>query len=202
MLEVPVIVTRRRTSRLSMRIGKDGSVRVSAPWLTPRRVIEEFVSNNKEWIEKARKRRAAGRDAQEDFYSQLDISTPARRREAAARLEAIVAPLLESHCAQMGVRPCAVSYHATKSRWGSCNPRSKKINLSLYLLLLPDWCIEHVVVHELAHLLVPNHSERFYAVMDRFFPRWRDARRETRRLCKGQKSPSGDSAARAGGPKE
>ena len=206
MLEVPVIVTRRRTSRLSMRIGKDGSVRVSAPWLTPRRVIEEFVSNNKEWIEQARKRRAAGRDAREDFYSQLDISTPARRREAAARLEAIVAPLLESHCTQMGVRPCAVSYRATKSRWGSCNPRSKKINLSLYLLLLPDWCIEHVVVHELAHLLVPNHSEHFYAVMDRHFPRWRDARRETRRLSRGRsipkQSPSGDSAARAGGPAE
>ena len=85
----------------------------------------------------------------------------------------------------MGVRPSAVGYRATKSRWGSCNPRSKKINLSLYLLLLPDWCIEHVVVHELAHLLVPNHSERFYAVMDRHFPRWRDARRETRRLTRG-----------------
>jgi predicted metal-dependent hydrolase len=45
-------------------------------------------------------------------------------------------------------------------------------------------CIEHVVVHELAHLLVPNHSPRFYAVMDKFFPRWKEAREETKRISR------------------
>ena len=185
MLEVPVIVTRRRTSRLSMRIAGDGSVRVSAPWLTPRRTIEEFVAGHQEWIERARKKVAAKRDARESFYAKLDLSTPSSRREAVARLSDIVLPLMELHCGQMGVRPSGVSYRATKTRWGSCNTKSKKINLSIYLLLLPPWCIEHVVVHELAHLIVPDHSGRFYAVMDRHFPRWRDARRETRRLARG-----------------
>ena len=181
MLDVPVIITRRRTSRLSMRIGKDGSVRVSAPWLTSRRAIEEFVSSHEDWIEQALVRTAAKRSASEAFYSGLDISTPAKRKEAAGRLAAIVEPMLESHAAEMGVEPASVSFRATKTRWGSCNPKTRSLNLSLYLLLLPPWCIEHVVVHELAHLLVPNHSRRFYAVMDRHFPRWRDARRETRR---------------------
>ena len=77
MLDVPVIITRRRTSRLSMRIGKDGSVRVSAPWLTSRRAIEEFVSSHEDWIEQALVRTAAKRSASEAFYSGLDISTPA-----------------------------------------------------------------------------------------------------------------------------
>ena len=53
-----------------------------------------------------------------------------------------------------------------------------------YLLLLPDWCAEHVVVHELCHLLEPSHNARFHALMDRYFPRWREARKETHRICR------------------
>ena len=52
----------------------------------------------------------------------------------------------------------------------------------LYLLLLPQRCIEHIVVHELAHLLVPNHGPRFYAVMDKHFPDWKQVRKETSKL--------------------
>ena len=82
--------------------------------------------------------------------------------------------------------PSAISYRCTRTRWGSCNPKTRRINFSTYLLLLPEWCIEHVVVHELCHLLVPNHGPRFYALMDRHFPRWKEARRETRRLASGK----------------
>lgn len=53
---------------------------------------------------------------------------------------------------------------------------------SVYLLLFPDWIVEHVVVHELAHLIEPNHGPRFYRVMDRHFPRWREAREITRKI--------------------
>ena len=61
--------------------------------------------------------------------------------------------------------------------------RISKLAFSVYLLLLSDWCIEHVVVHELAHLLEANHSKRFYAIMGRFFPRWKEARKETKQIC-------------------
>jgi len=40
------------------------------------------------------------------------------------------------------------------------------------------------VVHELCHLLEPSHNARFHALMDRYYPRWREARREARRLTK------------------
>ena len=185
MLEPAVIVTRRRTSRLSMRIAKDGSVRVSAPWLMPRATIERFVADHRDWIEKHLVKSRQRQQKSEEFYAGLDISSPKLRKEAACRLDAIVAPMIEKYSAQMGVKPSGITYRATKSRWGSCNTRTRRISLSLYLLLLPPWCIEHVVVHELAHLLVPDHGPRFYAVMDKHFPRWRDARKETRKLSRG-----------------
>ena len=46
--------------------------------------------------------------------------------------------------------------------------------------------MEHVVVPELCHLPEPSHNARFYALMDRYFPRWRDANRTTRRLYRMQ----------------
>ncbi len=180
----PVIITRRRTSRLSIRVTKDGEVRVSAPRLVPKSVINEFVEAHRDWIEKALARVQVNTAGREAFYAQLDVSTPALRKAAASRLDAIVMPMMERHSTDMGVAPSGISYRCSKSRWGSCNPRTRRITFSTYLLLLPEWCIEHVVVHELCHLLVADHGPRFYALMDRHFPRWKEARRETRRLMR------------------
>jgi hypothetical protein len=84
----------------------------------------------------------------------------------------------------MGVKPEKITYKALKSRWGQCNVLSRSISFSLYLLLLPDWCVEHVVVHELCHLLEPSHNARFHALMDQYYPRWREARKATRNISK------------------
>ena len=184
MSSYPVIITRRRTSRMTIRITKDGQVRVSAPRLVPQAAVKAFIAQHEDWIEKSLSRVQKQQQGREAFYSQLDISTSARRREAVSRLKVIVDPLIERYSSQMGVKPSGLRFSSAKTRWGSCNTKTRSVSLSLYLLLLPDWCIEHVVVHELAHLKVPNHSPKFYAVMDRHFPRWKEARKETRRLIK------------------
>ena len=179
-----IVVTYRRTRRLSMRIAQNGDVHVSAPIGLPRQEVERFIESNRHWIASARQRTAERLQQRADFYAQLPLDTPAQRREATDRLKAIVAPLLQRHAQAMGVQPTAVTFRNTTSRWGSCNHRTRRISLSIYLLLLPDWCIEHVVVHELAHLLVPNHGPAFYDVMNRHFPRWHEARQETRRISR------------------
>ena len=93
-------------------------------------------------------------------------------------------PLVEKHAREMGVKPQSITYKPMISRWGLCNVKTRTICFSAYLLLLPEWCIEHVVVHELCHLLEPSHNVRFHTLMDRYFPRWKEARKETRRICK------------------
>lgn len=177
-------VTYRRTSRLSLRIGKSGDVRISAPYGTSERTIREFVEKHADWIRQARQRTAEREQTRHDFYAQLPLTTRAQRAEAQARLDAIVRPMIDHYAGLMGVRPQFLYYRATRSRWGSCHTGRRAICLSLYLLLLPEWCIEHTVVHEMCHLLVPNHGPRFHALMDRYFPRWREARAETRRCLR------------------
>jgi predicted metal-dependent hydrolase len=48
-----------------------------------------------------------------------------------------------------------------KTKWGSCNPRAGRIRFNTELVKKPKDLLEYVVVHELAHLLEPKHSNRF-----------------------------------------
>jgi predicted metal-dependent hydrolase len=63
-----------------------------------------------------------------------------------------------------------------KTRWGSCNPVARRIWLNLELAKRSPECLEYVVVHEMAHLIEANHGPRFYALMDRLMPVWREHR--------------------------
>ena len=177
-------VTYRRTRRLSMRIVKNGDVHVSAPIGMPQKEVERFIEEHREWIVEARKKTYERQKQRADFYNQLPLKTREQADAALLRLKALIEPMVERHAKEMGVKPAVVSYKAMISRWGVCNVRDKSICFSVYLLLLPEWCVEHVVVHELCHLLEPSHNARFHALMDRFFPRWREARRTMHQICK------------------
>ena len=178
-------LTYRRTKRLSMRIVKNGDVHVSAPIGISKKEVEAFISQHQEWIVDARKKTAERQKQRADFYDQLPLTTRAKKLEAKERIRALVEPMIELHSKKMGVRPTSVGYKPMISRWGVCKVKEGSICYSTYLLLLPDWCVEHVVVHELCHLIEPSHNARFHALMDKFFPKWREARIETRRIAKG-----------------
>lgn len=54
------------------------------------------------------------------------------------------------------------------SRWGSCTPATGTIRISDRLAEFPDWVLHYVIVHELAHLVEPNHSPAFWALVNRY----------------------------------
>lgn len=72
----------------------------------------------------------------------------------------------------MSVTPKEIKINKAKTRWGSCTSEGN-LNFSWRLILAPDPVIDYVVVHELAHLKEMNHSEKFWAIVEKELPDYR-----------------------------
>ena len=61
-----------------------------------------------------------------------------------------------------------------KTRWGTCNITAKRIWINYELVKYPIECLEHTIVHELTHLLETNHTPRFYSLLGKYYPNFRE----------------------------
>lgn len=75
----------------------------------------------------------------------------------------------------MGVEPSRIRIADQRTRWGSCSGNGT-LSYNWRLLLAPRAVADYVLVHELAHLVELNHSDRFWAVVGEHDPKWRTHR--------------------------
>lgn len=95
----------------------------------------------------------------------------ARRVRDFLRAEALrrIGMASRPHAEALGVAPRAIRLKDTRSRWGSCAP-DRTVAFSWRLILAPDWVLDYVVAHELAHLREMNHGPRFWALVEQRTP--------------------------------
>jgi predicted metal-dependent hydrolase len=74
---------------------------------------------------------------------------------------------------KMGVKVERFFVQQMKTKWGSCNPENRSIRLNTELAKKPLQCLEYIVVHEMAHLLVRRHNDQCSNLMDRCLPNWK-----------------------------
>ena len=55
-----------------------------------------------------------------------------------------------------------------QSRWGSCTPVDRSVRISTRCAGYPQWVVDYVIVHEIAHLVVGPHDARFWALVNRY----------------------------------
>jgi predicted metal-dependent hydrolase len=94
------------------------------------------------------------------------------------RLRGLIPPLLDKWKNKLDVSVAHWGIKSMKTKWGTCNAAAGRIWLNLELAKKPPECLEYIVLHELLHLLVRHHDERFFALLDRHLPRWRQIRRQ------------------------
>ena len=99
------------------------------------------------------------------------------RRALQRRAMEVFGERVERYARAMGRPAPALGLSNARTRWGSCSAKTG-IRLNWRLIHLPLPLIDYVVAHELAHLVEMNHSRRFWAVVDRIYPDWKNARRE------------------------
>ena len=73
-----------------------------------------------------------------------------------------------------GVEKPSLRIRDMETRWGSCLAKKGIITLNKRLIEAPGNCIEYVVMHELCHLIHPNHSKNFYAFLTMLMPDWKE----------------------------
>lgn len=80
------------------------------------------------------------------------------------------------HLSAYGIAMPKLRQRVMRSRWGSCMPAKGIITMNTYLAIMPEDIIDHVMLHELCHLVHPNHSRHFYNVMTLIMPDWKERR--------------------------
>lgn len=82
----------------------------------------------------------------------------------------------------MNVKVSEVFIRTMKTKWGTCNPRVKRIWLNTELAKKPLECIEYIAVHEMVHLLERKHNDNFIGYMNKYLPRWKYLKEKLNRL--------------------
>ncbi|MEJ2867613.1 M48 family metallopeptidase [Actinomycetospora sp. OC33-EN08] len=157
-MDAPRVVVRRsarRTRTINARREGD-TVIVSIPASATRAQEETWVREMLAKIERSEARRRPGRRAGDG-----DLAARADR-------------LAREHLDEVGPdgrwpRPASVRWVAPmRTRWASCTPADGTVRVSERLREVPGWVLDHVLVHELAHLREPGHGPAFRALEARY----------------------------------
>jgi Predicted metal-dependent hydrolase len=118
------------------------------------------------------------------FLKKMSTGSSSDRREAVLNtwyrneLTDKLPELISKWESTIGVKSSGFTIRDMKTRWGTCNVRTKKICFNLQLAKKPLQCLEYVVVHELVHLLERSHNAVFKGYMTRFLPEWKNIKKE------------------------
>lgn len=154
---LPVVV--RRSSRRRRTVSafwEDGKAVVAIPASFTRRQEREWVRTMIQRLESSRRKSVPKRRTDESLMNHA--------RELSARY------------LQGRAEPESVRWVTNQnSRWGSATPAEKSIRLSDKLRGMPEWVVDYVLLHELAHLVVAGHGPRFWDLL-RAYPKTEEAK--------------------------
>ena len=169
-MNIAVIRSRRRT--LALQVRQSGEVVVRAPLFVREQEVRRFVEEHLAWIEKQQRKLACAAEQRREIQplSKAELSglTEQARRDLTERAR-LFAP-------RVGVTYGRISIRHQKTKWGSCSSKGN-LNFNCLLMLAPEEVRDYVVVHELCHRKQMNHSEAFWAEVERALPDYRDARK-------------------------
>ena len=133
---------------------------------TSRAGVQRLLEEQRAWIENQRRCQVR----------RLCLDTSAvRESEARKTARRVLSDLAHEEAERIGVVYRRIRIGGQRTLWGSCSARGT-LSFNWRLVLAPHVVLDYVVVHELCHLRVPNHSRRFWELVERHRPHWRQQR--------------------------
>jgi hypothetical protein len=149
-----------RARRIIISVRPLKGVRVAVPGRTSVNSALAFVDKKKQWIQKQLSRIA---EYENENKALANSFAAVDRLEAKRKLTTRLKQFAEKH----GFTYNRVSLRNQQTRWGSCSQKNN-ISLNMKLVVLPEELIDYVVLHELVHTRIHNHSKRFWSELDKY----------------------------------
>ena len=165
-MEYEIKYSNRRTVTIKVR---DAKLYVIAPIGTEKDFIESLIYRHRKWITAKIDSQTKRREQTADM---TDGDIAAMKRSARVYLTALV----ERYARQMGAEYNRITVTSARTRFGSCSGE-KNLSFSYRLMLYPEAAREYVVVHELAHTFEMNHSDKFYAIVEKILPDYKERKK-------------------------
>ena len=151
---------RSRCRSLHLSIRSRGEIYYVVPLWVSTESIYSFLDEKMDWIIKKV-------DALKNMGEEID--TDITKDEINALKEKIDF-YIEKYEGLLGVKVEKYSLRQMKTLWGSCTYRKRTIRFNKNLAKKKDEFIEYIVLHEMTHILVPNHSKKFYEIIKKYIP--------------------------------
>lgn len=174
-----VSLTKRRGSKcIRVSVTRNGRVRVTLPLFTSFATAVGFVEKNSTKI-MATLERITRQEASRISISDIETggleqigqrarsTLPERLKELSGRMnERFIITDSAGRCIEKPFTYKRVAIKNNRSNWGSCSTAGN-INLNMHLISLPDKLRDFVILHELCHLVYPNHGKEFHNLLDK-----------------------------------
>jgi len=154
-------------------------------------VIPKYIRNKKFWINKILKeRREWIRKNIKKFSQKKQIKVPkikiinGKKIEGKKLMELVKKEIkkeVEKESKKMGVSYKKIYIRNQKTLWGSCSRKSLSFNYKIYFL--PKKIRRYIIIHELCHLIYPNHKKAFWEKIKKFCPEVSSIRKRLRNFC-------------------
>jgi len=165
----------RRARRVRLALYRDGRVVLTLPFFVSYRRGRTFLESKRDWI------RGKTKDLVSRPENILHRGSVKEYRDSRKPARRLIEERLKYFQQLYAVTWKRVSIRNQKTRWGSCS-RTGNLSFNYRLLLLPPHLRDYIIVHELCHLLELNHSPRFWTLLAKTFPDYKELRRELKLL--------------------
>ena len=146
----------KRAKRISVSVKPFQGIRVAVPYASSFRKAEGFVNSKTAWINRHLEK--VKQYERRYNYNPINIDKTEAKTTLIQRLKWLAS--------KYGFSYNKISIRNQKTRWGSCSSKNN-ISLNMKLVRLPDELVDYVILHELAHTIVKDHSKAFLAEMDK-----------------------------------
>lgn len=168
--EYNVEVRRSKRKSAAIKITADMQIVVFVPLYVSDNEIEKMVISKSKWIDEHMLKVQSTIDER----SKLEKITFEQVKELADQAVEYIPKRVKYYAEKENFVYNKITIKNLVSRWGSCSTKGN-LNFNCLLMLTPDYVIDYVVVHELCHLREMNHSEKFWAEVEKIMPDYQRA---------------------------